>query len=209
MAPEDKILQRFAMERQVSDAIICITSKDTPDIRSRLAFNKISLACGHVWKLIKKIKKWELTNVYETDLSAKCCFISQRVHDKKDVYNLNEDEELTHYGQSLAEMEKFNDLVNSDDESEEKGLLSGEYRLESKSQMNTPLIWHELTWCLEPFSSEPHKTLSVWLWMSLSNLINIQILSKHNSPWMTWVFSQGFIIPSPQLDFISHGIDDT
>uniref|UniRef100_A0A8D0CV49 NOP14 nucleolar protein homolog (yeast) n=1 Tax=Sander lucioperca TaxID=283035 RepID=A0A8D0CV49_SANLU len=44
----------------------------------------------------------------------------QRNHDKKDVYNLNEEEELTHYGQSLAEMEKFNDLVNSDDESEEK-----------------------------------------------------------------------------------------
>ncbi|KAK7896556.1 hypothetical protein WMY93_021881 [Mugilogobius chulae] len=42
MAPEDKILQRFAMERQ-------------------------------------------------------------RSHDKKDIYNLNEEEELTHYGQSLAE----------------------------------------------------------------------------------------------------------
>ncbi|KAK2819245.1 hypothetical protein Q5P01_024806 [Channa striata] len=65
MAPEDKILQRFAMERQ-------------------------------------------------------------RVHDKKDLYNLNEEEELTHYGQSLAEMEKFNDTVHSDDESEEKGLLSAE-----------------------------------------------------------------------------------
>lgn len=50
----------------------------------------------------------------------------QRVHEKKDVYNLNEDEELTHYGQSLAEMEKFNDIANSDDESEEKGLLSAE-----------------------------------------------------------------------------------
>uniref|UniRef100_A0A1A7Z3J3 NOP14 nucleolar protein n=2 Tax=Iconisemion striatum TaxID=60296 RepID=A0A1A7Z3J3_9TELE len=50
----------------------------------------------------------------------------QRVHEKKDVYNLNEEEELTHYGQSLAEMEKFNDDVNSDDESEEKGLLSAE-----------------------------------------------------------------------------------
>lgn len=53
------------------------------------------------------------------------CFSPQRAYDKKDVFNLNEDEELTHYGQSLAEMEKFNDLVNSDDESEEKGLLSG------------------------------------------------------------------------------------
>nr|XP_015798342.2 nucleolar protein 14 [Nothobranchius furzeri] len=50
----------------------------------------------------------------------------QRVHEKKDVYNLNEEEELTHYGQSLAEIEKFNDNVNSDDESEEKGLLSAE-----------------------------------------------------------------------------------
>ena len=55
-------------------------------------------------------------------------FSSQRAHEKKDVYNLNEEEELTHYGQSLAEMEKFNDAVNSDDETEEKGLLSGECR---------------------------------------------------------------------------------
>lgn len=60
-------------------------------------------------------------------LSAKLCFIIQRGHDKKDLYNLNEEEELTHYGQSLAEMEKFNDMANSDDDDfEEKGLLSGE-----------------------------------------------------------------------------------
>ncbi|KAF7670421.1 hypothetical protein LDENG_00124620 [Lucifuga dentata] len=50
----------------------------------------------------------------------------QRVHDKKDVYNLNEEEELTHYGQSLAEIEKFSYTVDSDDEAEEKGLLSAE-----------------------------------------------------------------------------------
>lgn len=62
-----------------------------------------------------------------TTLSDNLCFFVQRNHDKKDVYNLNEEEELTHYGQSLAEMEKFNDNVNSDDESEEKGLLSGEH----------------------------------------------------------------------------------
>ncbi|KAG7247956.1 hypothetical protein CRUP_014711, partial [Coryphaenoides rupestris] len=65
MAPEDKILQRFSMERQ-------------------------------------------------------------RLHEKKDMFNLNEEEELTHYGQSLAEMEKFNDLMDSDSEPEEKGLLSAE-----------------------------------------------------------------------------------
>ncbi|XP_077354608.1 nucleolar protein 14 [Festucalex cinctus] len=50
----------------------------------------------------------------------------KRAHEKKDMYNLNEEEELTHYGQSLSEMEKFTDMVNSDDESEEKGLLSAE-----------------------------------------------------------------------------------
>lgn len=52
--------------------------------------------------------------------------MSQRTHDKKDLYNLNEEEELTHYGQSLCEIEKFNDAMGSDDEAEEKGLLSGE-----------------------------------------------------------------------------------
>lgn len=57
---------------------------------------------------------------------TKLCFTIQRAHDKKDMFNLNEEEELTHYGQSLAEMEKFNDIVNSDDETEERGLLSGE-----------------------------------------------------------------------------------
>ncbi|XP_041916607.1 nucleolar protein 14 isoform X2 [Alosa sapidissima] len=50
----------------------------------------------------------------------------QRTLEKKDIYNLNEDEELTHYGQSLAEMEKLNDIVDSDSDSEEKGLLSAE-----------------------------------------------------------------------------------
>lgn len=49
----------------------------------------------------------------------------QRSHDKKDMYNLNEEEELTHYGQSLAEIEQLNDAVGSDDETEERGLLSG------------------------------------------------------------------------------------
>ncbi|XP_078071316.1 nucleolar protein 14 [Mustelus asterias] len=51
----------------------------------------------------------------------------QRLHTKKDVYNLNEDEELTHYGQSLADIEKFNDMPDSDNETEDKGHLSAEF----------------------------------------------------------------------------------
>ncbi|XP_077136163.1 nucleolar protein 14 [Ranitomeya variabilis] len=45
---------------------------------------------------------------------------------KKTVYNLNEEEELTHYGQSLAALEKMNDPVDSDSDTEERGALSAE-----------------------------------------------------------------------------------
>ncbi|XP_049742593.1 nucleolar protein 14 isoform X1 [Elephas maximus indicus] len=50
----------------------------------------------------------------------------QRHHEKKSIYNLNEDEELTHYGQSLADIEKLNDIVDSDSDTEERGTLSAE-----------------------------------------------------------------------------------
>lgn len=53
------------------------------------------------------------------------CVCTQRTQQKKDMFNLNDEEELTHYGQSLAEMEKFTDGVDSESDSEEKGLLSG------------------------------------------------------------------------------------
>lgn len=95
MAPEDKILQRFTMERQVSHL---------------------------VW--FRGFTFQVLYYCSSTDLFILSVF--QRSHDKKDIYNLNEEEELTHYGQSLAEIEKFMDAVGSDDESEEKGLLSAE-----------------------------------------------------------------------------------
>lgn len=45
MAPEDKILQRFAMERQVSDVI---TRKDALDISFQSLFNKIIPAFRHM-----------------------------------------------------------------------------------------------------------------------------------------------------------------
>ncbi|XP_031751164.1 nucleolar protein 14 isoform X2 [Xenopus tropicalis] len=46
--------------------------------------------------------------------------------ERKTLYNLNEEEELTHYGQSLANLEKLNDTVDSDSDSEERGALSAE-----------------------------------------------------------------------------------
>ncbi|KAK5851982.1 hypothetical protein PBY51_023490 [Eleginops maclovinus] len=74
----------------------------------------------------KRFGEYDTNMAPEDKILKRFAMERQRVHDKKDLYNLNEEEELTHYGQSLAEMEKFNDIVNSDDESEEKGLLSAE-----------------------------------------------------------------------------------
>ncbi|XP_062867810.1 nucleolar protein 14 [Trichomycterus rosablanca] len=50
----------------------------------------------------------------------------QRNQMKKDMFNLNDEEELTHYGQSLSELEKFTDVLDSESDSEERGLLSAE-----------------------------------------------------------------------------------
>ncbi|XP_013930172.1 PREDICTED: nucleolar protein 14, partial [Thamnophis sirtalis] len=50
----------------------------------------------------------------------------QKTFEKKNVYNLNEEEDLTHYGHSLADIEKLNDIVESDSDTEEKGMLSEE-----------------------------------------------------------------------------------
>ncbi|XP_026555561.1 nucleolar protein 14 [Pseudonaja textilis] len=50
----------------------------------------------------------------------------QKAFGNKNVYNLNEEEDLTHYGHSLADIEKLNDIVDSDSDAEEKGMLSEE-----------------------------------------------------------------------------------
>ncbi|NWI13789.1 NOP14 protein, partial [Crypturellus soui] len=90
--------------------------------------------------LLKEYKEKEKTNVfkdkrfgeYNTKLSPEEKMIKrftlerQQNFGKNNIYNLNEDEELTHYGQSLAEIEKLNDVVDSDSDAEEGGTLSAE-----------------------------------------------------------------------------------
>ncbi|KAM6135651.1 nucleolar protein 14 isoform 1-T1 [Phoenicopterus ruber ruber] len=90
--------------------------------------------------LLKEYKEREKTNVfkdkrfgeYNTKISPEEKMIRrftlerQQNYGKKNIYNLNEDEELTHYGQSLAEIEKLNDIVDSDSDTEERGTLSAE-----------------------------------------------------------------------------------
>ncbi|NXG74646.1 NOP14 protein, partial [Baryphthengus martii] len=90
--------------------------------------------------LLKEYKEREKANVfkdkrfgeYNTKLSPEEKMIRrftlerQQNYGKKNIYNLNEEEELTHYGQSLAEIEKLNDIVDSDSDTEERGALSAE-----------------------------------------------------------------------------------
>ncbi|NXF46084.1 NOP14 protein, partial [Oceanites oceanicus] len=90
--------------------------------------------------LLKEYKEREKTSVfkdkrfgeYNTKISPEEKMIRrftlerQQNYGKKNIYNLNEDEELTHYGQSLAEIEKLNDIIDSDSDTEERGTLSAE-----------------------------------------------------------------------------------
>ncbi|XP_050193929.1 LOW QUALITY PROTEIN: nucleolar protein 14 [Myiozetetes cayanensis] len=90
--------------------------------------------------LLKEYKEREKSNVfkdkrfgeYNTNITPEEKMIRrfalerQQNYGKKNIYNLNEDEELTHYGQSLAEIEKLNDIVDSDSDTEERGTLSAE-----------------------------------------------------------------------------------
>ncbi|KAM8802702.1 nucleolar protein 14 [Rhynchonycteris naso] len=93
--------------------------------------------------LLKEYKERDKANVftdrrfgeYNSSLSAeekmarRFALEQQRQHEKKNIYNLNEDEELTHYGQSLADIEKHNDVVDSDSDTEDRGTLSAELTL--------------------------------------------------------------------------------
>ncbi|KFP70051.1 Nucleolar protein 14, partial [Acanthisitta chloris] len=90
--------------------------------------------------LLKEYKEREKSNVfkdkrfaeYDTKITPEEKMIRrfalerQQNYGKNNIYNLNEDEELTHYGQSLAEIEKLNDIVDSDSDTEEGGTLSAE-----------------------------------------------------------------------------------
>ncbi|XP_010400302.1 nucleolar protein 14 [Corvus cornix cornix] len=90
--------------------------------------------------LLKEYKEREKTNVFkdkrfgeyntkitpEEKMIRRFTLERQQNYGKKNIYNLNEDEELTHYGQSLAEIEKLNDIVDSDSDTEEGGALSAE-----------------------------------------------------------------------------------
>ncbi|XP_060102129.1 nucleolar protein 14 [Heteronotia binoei] len=74
----------------------------------------------------KRIGEYDTTISPEEKMMKRYALEQQKHHEKKSIYNLNEEEDLTHYGQSLADIEKLNDILESDSDSEETGALSAE-----------------------------------------------------------------------------------
>ncbi|XP_038064843.1 nucleolar protein 14-like isoform X2 [Patiria miniata] len=63
----------------------------------------------------------------EEKMMQRFAFERQRGHSKEAIYQLNEEEELTHYGQSLADVEKFEDTQLASDDEDEDGNLGAKY----------------------------------------------------------------------------------
>ncbi|XP_071982274.1 nucleolar protein 14 [Engystomops pustulosus] len=74
----------------------------------------------------KRFGEYDSKLTSEEKMMKRFALERQKHVDKKSLYNLNEEEELTHYGQSLASLEKMNDPVDSDSDTDERGALSAE-----------------------------------------------------------------------------------
>ncbi|XP_033104481.1 nucleolar protein 14-like [Anneissia japonica] len=61
----------------------------------------------------------------EEKMMQRFAFEKQKSHEKSAAYNLNEEEDLTHYGQSIADIEQFEDQEESDHD--EDGKLNADY----------------------------------------------------------------------------------
>uniref|UniRef100_A0A452TMB3 NOP14 nucleolar protein n=1 Tax=Ursus maritimus TaxID=29073 RepID=A0A452TMB3_URSMA len=97
-------------------------------------------ASSRTQTLLKEYKERDKSNVFtdkrfgeyssnmspEEKMVKRFALEQQRQHEKRSIYNLNEGEELTHYGRSLADVEKHDDIVDSDSDTEERGTLSAE-----------------------------------------------------------------------------------
>ncbi|XP_054437854.1 nucleolar protein 14 isoform X2 [Pteronotus mesoamericanus] len=74
----------------------------------------------------RRLGEYDSTVSPEEKMARRFALEQQRQHEKRNIYNLNEDEELTHYGQSLADIEKHDNIVDSDSDAEDRGVLSAE-----------------------------------------------------------------------------------
>ncbi|XP_036364777.1 nucleolar protein 14 isoform X2 [Octopus sinensis] len=64
----------------------------------------------------KRIGENDANLSYEEKMAKRFVAEKQKYLDKRNIFSLNDEEDLTHYGQSLSEIETFEDPINSDDE---------------------------------------------------------------------------------------------
>ncbi|XP_050357420.1 nucleolar protein 14 homolog [Nymphalis io] len=99
-----------------------------PGVARAKAIQKRKETLGTEMKLINKTNTFidrrigEKNNQISAEDRMIARFAAERVkqHNKKSIYNLADDEILTHRGQTLEQIEKFDDPRSSDDEDEEK-----------------------------------------------------------------------------------------
>ncbi|XP_060634009.2 nucleolar protein 14 [Anolis sagrei] len=74
----------------------------------------------------KRIGEYDNKISPEEKMMKRFALEQQKKFEKEHIFNLNEEEDLTHYGHSLADIEKLDDIIDSDSDTEEKGMLSEE-----------------------------------------------------------------------------------
>lgn len=72
----------------------------------------------------KRIGENDANLSYEEKMTKRLVLEKQKYLEKRSIFSLNDDEELTHYGQTLSEIETFDNPIDSDDE-EIDGRISG------------------------------------------------------------------------------------
>ncbi|XP_059045524.1 nucleolar protein 14 homolog [Achroia grisella] len=107
--------------------------KGLPGVSRAKAIKKRKETLGTEMRLMNKTNTFidrrigEKNNELSTEDRMVARFAAERArqHSKKSIYNLADDEILTHRGQTLEQIEKFDDPRSSDDENEERGKFGG------------------------------------------------------------------------------------
>lgn len=109
--------------------------KGMPGISRSKAIQKRKKTLGAEFKVLHKNNKFSDNRIGKYGMSkeqaADARLIAERLSQFKSkrqaIYNLNEDEVLTHKGQTLEEIEQFHDTISDEDDDDEIGKLDAEF----------------------------------------------------------------------------------
>lgn len=109
--------------------------KGLPGVSRSKANKKRKETLGQEYIQQHKVNKFKDNRIGKIGMSkedaAGARFIAERLNQfkskKSSLFNLNDDEQLTHKGQTLEEIEQFQDTISDDDEDDEIGKLDAEF----------------------------------------------------------------------------------